>query len=227
MNVFVLCTGRNGSTSFIKACEYIENYTAKHQSRCFEMADERINFEDNHIESDNRLSWFLGKLDHKYGDTAYYVHLKRNPEASAKSFVKKFGTGMTAAFYPGLITRNINFEDDMRQVKEETQHELCLDMIDTINLNIELFLKDKSKKITIDLENVKDGFETFWNEIGADGDLSGALASWDIRHNANDTYNDGKYTLRPKIEKNPITLKAIYKKMLRTAKSLPKFIKEV
>jgi hypothetical protein len=226
MNVFVLCTGRNGSTSFIEACKYINNYTSEHQSRCFEMAEERLNFDDNHIESDNRLSWFLGKLDRKYGDEAYYVHLKRNPEASARSFVKKFGTGITAAFYPGLITRNTNFEDDLRGVKENIQYELCLDMIDTVNTNIELFLKDKTKKITIDLESVKEGFEIFWKEINAEGDLSGALASWDIRHNANNPYKDGKYTLRPKIERNPVKLKAIYRKIHRAMKKLPKFIKE-
>ena len=51
MNVFVLCTGRNGSTSFVRACEYITNYSATHQSRSHLLGDERIAFPDDHIES--------------------------------------------------------------------------------------------------------------------------------------------------------------------------------
>ena len=32
MRVFVLCTGRSGSTTFVRACQHIDNYTASHES---------------------------------------------------------------------------------------------------------------------------------------------------------------------------------------------------
>ena len=32
-NVFVLCTGRCGSTTFTQACQHIQNYTASHESK--------------------------------------------------------------------------------------------------------------------------------------------------------------------------------------------------
>ena len=74
-NVFVLCTGRCGSTTFVQACQHIENYTASHESKISLLGDQRLEYSQNHIEVDNRLSWFLGSLDKKYGDNAFYVHL--------------------------------------------------------------------------------------------------------------------------------------------------------
>ncbi len=227
MNVFVLCTGRNGSTSFIEACKYITNYTASHQSLSKEIGDKRIDFPVNHIESDNRLSWFLGKLDKKYGDAAYYVHLKRNPQKTASSFQKKFGFGITGAFYPGLITRNSLFENEMKEISESKQLEICEDMIDTINTNIELFLKDKSNQISIDLEDVTSGFRQFWDDIGAEGDEISALASWDTRHNANEPIKGQEYTLRPKYANTPLTIRKVMFKISRLIYNFPKYVRDV
>ena len=62
MNVFVLCTGRCGSVTLYKICKHIQNFTSGHESR------KKLDFkyQENHIEIDNRLSWFLGRLDDKF-----------------------------------------------------------------------------------------------------------------------------------------------------------------
>ena len=39
---------------------------------------ERLDYPDQHIESDNRLAWYAGRLEKRYGDDAFYVHLKRD-----------------------------------------------------------------------------------------------------------------------------------------------------
>ena len=71
MNIFVLNTGRCGSTTFIKACQHIRNYTALHESRANRIAEQRLAYPRDHIEADNRLSWFLGRLDRqKFGNIA-------------------------------------------------------------------------------------------------------------------------------------------------------------
>ena len=85
MNIFVLNTGRCGSTTFIKACQHIQNFTASHESRSVFTGNQRLAYPRNHIEADNRLSWFLGKLDQEYGDNAVYVHLLRDRAATARS----------------------------------------------------------------------------------------------------------------------------------------------
>ena len=65
MNIFILNTGRCGSTTFIKACEHIKNYTCAHESLLTEIGAQRFNYPQDHIEADNRLSWLLGRLDEK------------------------------------------------------------------------------------------------------------------------------------------------------------------
>ena len=88
MNIFILNTGRCGSTTFIRACQHISNFTATHESRSGLIGEERLNYPDNHIEADNRLSWFLGRLDRKYGDNAFYLHMSRDRSQTAKVSAK-------------------------------------------------------------------------------------------------------------------------------------------
>jgi len=66
-HVFVLCTGRCGSVSFAKACGHFTNYTAGHDTNR-QPGPARLDYSARHIEIDNRLAWFLGGLDERYGD---------------------------------------------------------------------------------------------------------------------------------------------------------------
>jgi len=59
-----------------------------------------------------------------------------------------------------------------------------LDHYDTTGANIELFLKDKTRKLRVMLETAKPDFERFWRAMGAEGDLTAALAEWDIAYNS-------------------------------------------
>ena len=44
MNVFVLNTGRCGSTTFIEACRHITNYSAAHESKTGRLGPARLRF---------------------------------------------------------------------------------------------------------------------------------------------------------------------------------------
>ena len=92
MNVFVLCTGRSGSTTFYRACRHITNYSAGHELNTSEVGRARLDYPEDHIEVDNRLSWLLGRLDQAYGDRAFYVHLTREEEATARSFDRRWAS---------------------------------------------------------------------------------------------------------------------------------------
>jgi hypothetical protein len=175
MNIFILNSGRCGSTTFIRTCQHITNYSAQHESRCGLIGEERLNYPQNHIEADNRLSWFLGRLDQKYGDDAFYVHLSREREATAISFARRTDFGIMQAYRDGIM---------LELQGNPSPQKMALDYLDTIDANIELFLKDKSQKMDFKLENSKDDFKAFWQRIGAEGDLDAALAEWDTRHNA-------------------------------------------
>ena len=175
MNVFILNTGRCGSTTFIKACQHISNYTASHESRANEIGEQRLAYPDNHIEADNRLSWLLGRLDKCYGDEAFYVHLGRVTADVAASFVRRQGFGIMKAYREGILMGG--------QDKQESTA-VARDYIETIDSNIELFLRDKNNTMRFWLETAKTDFELFWQQIGAEGDLQAALLEWDVAHNA-------------------------------------------
>lgn len=175
MNVFVLNSGRCGSMTFIQACRHIENYTAGHETRLTCIGTARLDYPDQHIEADNRLAWYLGRLDQAYGQRAFYVHLTRDPEATAASFARRTGFGIMQAYRANLL---LGGEDG------QTDLDLARDYLDTVNANIALFLRDKPGKMAFRLANAKSDFERFWHSIGAQGALGQALTEWDVHYNA-------------------------------------------
>ena len=175
MNVFVLCTGRCGSTTLIKACSHISNFTAAHESRSSRLGDERLAYADRHIEADNRLSWLLGRLDRAYGDDAYYVHLTRDVRKVAASFVKRYQQGIIKAYRGDGIILGVPEDSDPTRV--------ALDDCDTVDSNIRALLKDKSHRMDFRLEQWQNDFAAFGTWIGADLDLEAAMAEFRIRHN--------------------------------------------
>jgi hypothetical protein len=208
MNIFVLNTGRCGSTTFIKACQHITNYSAAHQSRSGLLGTYHFDYPENHIEADNRLSWFLGRLDKHYGDDAFYVYLKRNNHDTAKSFVKRYNEGIIKTYRKRML---IGLPD------ESSPMSVSLDYCDTVNSNIELFLKDKNKKMEFLLENAKQDFRKFCDVTGAKGDINAALSEFDICYNASEP-TDGK-------QKKPLFIR-IFRKLYRVIVKFPKFIKK-
>ncbi len=153
------------------------NYTAAHESRASLLGEARLDYPPNHIEVDNRLSWLLGRLDEEYGDQAFYVHLIRDQRSTAKSFNRRWNVDysiMRAYSYDILKSRRRGIE-------------VALDLWETVNANIRLFLRDKSRTMMFRLEYAPDDFIDFWRRVGARGDLDAALAEWAVRHNQSET----------------------------------------
>ncbi len=187
-HIFILSTGRCGSMSIVEACRFMENYTAAHESRCRMIGDERLNYPSYHIESDNRLSWMLGRLDERYGDKAFYVHLRRDRMATATSFTKRWGPfSIMKGYSEGIL------------MSKDKSLDVCLDYYDTVTSNISSFLKDKTHTMTIHLEEMKTGFENLWEAIDAKGDLDLALQSFDTPQNTSQERGSLKSTLNRKL----------------------------
>lgn len=178
MNVFILSTGRCGSTTFARACAHIANYTSAHESRVAMLGTARLDYPENHIESDNRLAWFLGRLEKQYGDEAFYVHLTRDRMAVAKSYAKRLEPGMIIPAYAQGI--HLGLPQDIAPLAPD----IALDYVGTVTANIEAFLANKTRKMDFRLENAKADFERFWGAIGAQGNRAAALAEFDVAHNA-------------------------------------------
>jgi hypothetical protein len=176
MNVFVLCTGRCGSATFIQACRHIRNYSSAHESRTHLLGEQRFAYPQRHIEADNRLSWLLGRLQRHYGDKARYVHLRRDVEQVAASHVRRYHMGIIRAYRGDGVLLHLPDEAEPMAVAR--------DYCDTVNSNISQFLRDKSHTLDFQLENAEEDFPRFWRWIGAQGDLSSALAEFATRYNA-------------------------------------------
>ncbi len=179
MQVFILCTGRSGSVGLIKACAHIDNYTSAHESLARQLGSARLDYPQAHIEADNRLGWFLGALDEKYGDSAFYVHLQRERAATARSFMQRWygRNNIVSAFANGILLRPPEL------LSEADRYQVCLDYCDTVNTNIRQFLQNKSRKMDMHLENIQADFPIFWERIGAQGNLEDALQTFDTPQN--------------------------------------------
>jgi hypothetical protein len=207
MNVFVLNTGRSGSKTFARACSHITNFTSAHESRSGLLGEAHFDYPDRHIESDNRLAWLLGRLDRRFGDRAFYVHLTREVGPVATSWARRAHTGIMNAYRYAIL---------WHCPKSATAYDVAADYCDTVDANIRLFLKDKTHWMPFPLEQARERFSEFWRRIGAEGDLAAALAEFDVRHNA-------AWDRRP--ARPPNWLKRIGHKLYRIGRKLPVFLR--
>jgi hypothetical protein len=65
---------------------------------------------------------------------------------------------------------------------------VALDYCETVNSNIEAFLKDKPSKMQFGLEKAKEDFPEFCKMIGAAVRMDAALSEFDKRHNSTAEY---------------------------------------
>jgi hypothetical protein len=163
--------------TFAKACSHINNYTSAHESGRY--VD--WSYPDNHIEVDNRLSWFLGPLDDEYPDGVRYLHLQRRREDVVESFVRSgaFDGSILRAYAFGILQRR--FEGDW--LRKAAGH-----YVDTVDANIRRFLWARLQKVLdsgkpLLIERADSWFPWFWNEIGAVGDLEAAIGEFGTRYN--------------------------------------------
>ncbi len=161
--------------TFIRACQHIDNFTAGHETRLKRVGEQRLAYPDQHIEADNRLSWYLGRLDETYGDEAFYVHLSRDPDQVAQSYARRNSFGIMKALREGVL---------LGGEAELSAEDLARDYVHTVEANIRHFLRDKSRVLDVRLHRIHDDFARFWEAIGAEGDRQAALAEWSIRYNA-------------------------------------------
>jgi hypothetical protein len=172
-----------------------------------EIGPSRLDYPENHIEADNRLSWVLGRLDQKYGQDAFYVHLRRNRDATARSFSNRYGTGIIEAYRGAVLVELAPDTDPIAVAK---------DYCDTVNSNIELFLKDKPHQMVFNLENSTRDFQEFWSRVDATGNFDKAIAEFKKAYNPTGS----------SASKNFGVLAEIPRKLWRIGKKLPTFIRD-
>jgi len=179
--VFVVGTGRCGTMTFTRAAEHLTNFTAGHETRARQVGDERFRYDADHVEADNRLSWFLGPLAQRFDrKTTLYVHLTRDRSEVIDSYLRRFDNDFRAsivrAFGHGILTR-------VRDWSPTEKREVCAMYVDSVTSNLEHFLRGQCS-ISMQLEELPTQFENFVDLIGGQGDLNAMLSELGVRHNA-------------------------------------------
>ncbi len=167
--------------TFAKACEHLTNYTTGHESRAGCIGDQRFSYPDQHIEVDSRLTWFLGELGLRFPE-AFYVHLRRDQEATAKSICHKWGGGQinfARAFGHAIVMHGSPWPESQKLDVSRFQ-------VRTAVANIEEFLTNR-RHWTVWLEEASTWVQPFLEYIKAKGDLHAAQAEFAVRHNAGKT----------------------------------------
>lgn len=183
--------------SMSKACGFIDNFTSAHESRLGLTAEKKLDYPLNHIECDNRLSWLLGPLYKKYGDSAVYVFLKRDIRKVALSYNRRWHIkhGIVKSYADGIL------------MCSNKDHNLSLaeDYVQTVNDNVELFLSNVKNKVIIDIECPDKGFEELWGVINASGDYKKALDALKKTENKTNKkinkYRIGKYKIESSLDR--------------------------
>lgn len=178
MNVFVLGTGRCGTTTFAKACKHITNYTTGHEMLSRSLDGSILLYPDKHIEVDAHLSAFQGLLMNRYPD-AFYVHLERKSEEVVESYIRR-GILLHRGAAP-LV--DVIFQTKAKDCSRAQYRKLLSLLCDSINANIRA-MTPRADSMHIWLHDIKQGFEAFWYAIQAKGDLDAALLELNIRYNA-------------------------------------------
>lgn len=181
MNIFVLGTGRCGSVTFARACDHFTNYTSGHETLARLVGEDRLDYPPDHIEIDNRLSWFLGPLGARFADdTTLYVHLIREHDAVVDSFVRRwdspFRASIIRAFGHGIVMRTSDWHDDEIRT-------VCETYVSTVNDNIREFLRHRDS-IEVDIADGASMLPLIADRIGAIGDIEAALSEFTVHHNA-------------------------------------------
>jgi len=179
MNVFVVGTGRCGTTTFSKACSHITNYTSGHESHAGTIDFSYIHFPDQHIEVDPHLTWMLGLLIQKYPD-ALFVHLFRNRNDVVASWFRR-GVDAHRGAAPLL---DVMCQTNCQTMSRTTYRRALGFLYDMVCANIEGILRNATNSMSIRIDRAPNDFLAFWDRIGAEGNLVEATAEFELRYNA-------------------------------------------
>lgn len=178
-NVFVISSGRTGTTAFVAACKHLPNYSASHESRVTEPFATRVTYPDHHIEADNRLLFFLPQLEQRFGDNALYVYMVRDAEKVAASYAKRWflTISVVRAYTHGLRM--------IPRINRAQRMDACRDFVAYADATFRLFLSRQRHVVFFDIEHAQRDFAAFAKHLGIDPVPEQARAQWQQIHNQN------------------------------------------
>lgn len=152
MHIFVVGTGRCGTSTFYQACLHIKGFTVGHESSAGRIPS--WTYPDKHIEISSQLVYGIPKLRQRYAD-AKWVHLIRAREPCVESLARQCYDAMKAFSFQWF-----QCDHPVDVVKAAGQ------FYDLTNELIEFSLSDlpAEQRFKIEIEKLN---ETGWNDFCA------------------------------------------------------------
>lgn len=160
MRAFVLTTGRAGSVTLARALGHAGNLSVSHQS---DRLRETLGYPDNHVAVDPLLVWFAPLLAERFPGARWF-HLHRDPDRVAASFNRRWHRPLIQGW---------------QMLSRVPRGRRCCDLYVQA---VEAQIRRMNVELTVELGSDHD-FTCLWETLGAQGDLSAALATWRTRHN--------------------------------------------
>jgi len=153
----------------------MDNFTCNHESNYGHLGLERFSYEDQHIEVDNRMIWFLELLEERYDfEDCCFVHLHREREKVVQSFGRRW-------LLPNSIIRAFTIDIcgvSPLKLRSRKQRRAAIELYyDVVNTKIKKYTGEQYNSYEVNLERLEADFSIFWDGIGAVGDKEKALQS--------------------------------------------------
>jgi len=168
MRVFVVGTGRCGSVTLSKACKNIKNYSSSHESKTSpnnQGVFGDLEYPENHIEIDPRMSYHIFSLREKYKDGIFF-HLLREESGCVRSLSKRKSLRNYSTFHYGWFD---NDYDAAAKMYYENTTKMLKSVI--------------PESHTIVLENIEHDWVKFCKIIKAECDQEKALIQLKQKYN--------------------------------------------
>ena len=177
MNVFIISPGRTATTSLSHTFSHLNQHTSGHETRTKFLGDDRVKFDENHVECDNRLAWFMPRLTAKYNQTGLLIIVRRDVQKIAKSYDKRwYKINITKAYSQGILMRDL----------EENSVEVCADFATNIYEQLDFAAGSWTHVVELDLEAPEEGLRQALSIIGQPEKLDDMLKTMqDVQSNQN------------------------------------------
>lgn len=178
MRVFVLTPGRTGSTTLFKAFSHSTSFSVGQQTNWGKLGPARLEYPDQHIESDARNIFFMDALADLYKpEETHWIVMHRRLEDVSESYAKRRSHfGIIHNFGVGIVgLKTFASDDDWLQAAEL--------FVRNSYIQIEKFIHERPNVHHIDLSEPIPAFSQIWGELQAGEGLELGCKEWNSKHN--------------------------------------------
>lgn len=178
MRVFVLTPGRTGSTTLFRAFKHSTRFSVGQQSNWGKLGKSRLEYPENHIESDARNIFFMDLIAERYDPkTTHWIVMHRDLGEVTRSYsVRRSKAGIIYNFGVGIVgLKEFSSDSDWMETSKL--------FVESSYAQIRSFSEGRPNVHFIDLSDPVPMFSRIWQILEAGEGLEAACDEWLVKHN--------------------------------------------